>query len=392
MYKVLCLRLSSCLLFILPLVTLSFSQQLEVIQTNEKLVIQSTFLKEERNVLVRLPTNYNNSSERFPVIYMLDGHKQRINLLTGIIENLVGAEMMPDMIVVSIANTDRRRDMTPVEVVNEPGSGGADNFIKFFEKELIPAITTRYRVQPFRIIAGHSLSGLFAVYTFATRPDLFNAYIAASPHLQWNDHYVLKRVNELIPGKKELNKMLFVGLGDEPEYLRGFNGVNELLKKEQVKGLEYEFKHIMTENHESINTQVFHYGLMKIWKGLQMDLPVGAKFSSLQQLESHYKAASIKYGYEIIAPENIINTFGYRLLQSGQTSAALEVFEKNIKEYPASGNTYDSYADALEAAGQLKKAKEYIEIGLKLAEKGGNPDLTNAIREHLNRVVKKLEK
>ena len=47
--------------------------------------------------------------------------------------------------------------------------------------ELIPKIEGQYRTQPFRIFAGHSLGGLFAVHTMLTRPDLFNAYIAVSP-------------------------------------------------------------------------------------------------------------------------------------------------------------------------------------------------------------------
>lgn len=377
-------------LFIFQTGLLSFSQQLEVIQANEKLLIQSRSLNEERTVLVRLPANYANSTEKYPVIYMLDGQAPRINLLTGTIESLVSAGMMPDMIVVSIPNTDRRRDMTPSVAANQPGSGGADNFIKFFETELIPAINAKYRAQPFRIIAGHSLSGLFVMHIFASRPDLFNAYIAASPHLQWDDHYLLKRINELLPARKELVKTLFVGLGDEPDYHRGFNGVNDLLKKLQVKSLEYEFKQVMTENHTSINSPVFHYGLKKIWEGLQMKQPDGTAFPSLQQIETHYKAASARYGYEISPPENMLNMLGYRLLQAGHTNAALEVFEKNIKFYPVSANVYDSYGDALEATGQLQKAKENIEIGLKLAEKGSFPNLTNAIREHLQRVNGKL--
>lgn len=366
---------------------------IEVIQTNEKFVIKSAILGEDRTILVRLPANYEQNLNKYPVVYMLDGQVPRINLMTGSIENLVAADMMPDMIVVSIPNTDRRRDMTPSAVANQPGSGGADNFIRFFEKELIPTIESKYRTQSYKVIVGHSLSGLFAVYAFASRPELFNAYLAASPHLQWDNHFILNKAETLLANKKELKNLLFVALGDEPDYLRGFNGMNDLLKRLRIKNLEHEFKQMVAENHTSINSPVFHEGLRRVWSDLQMPDPESnSVLPSLKQVEDHYKAASEKYGYTIPIPENYLNTLGYRFLQADKTNEAIVIFEKNIKLYPASANTYDSYAEALEKDGQLKKAKENLETGLKLAEKGNNPNLTNAIRENLQRVTGKIGK
>ncbi len=96
---------------------------------------------------------------------------------------------MSEVIIVGIPNTDRTRDLSPSKPSNAgatgapqfPTAGGADNFLKFIETELMPEIEKRYRVTPYKMLAGHSLGGLFAVHAMVTKPDLFNSYIAVSP-------------------------------------------------------------------------------------------------------------------------------------------------------------------------------------------------------------------
>src|SRR3712207_3662198 len=119
---------------------------------------------------------------------------------------------MPEMIVVGISNTDRTRDLTPTRVARLPDnpnagfptSGGADKFLKFIETELIPMVESKYRTQPYRALAGHSLGGLFAVHTLVTKPELFNSYIAVSPSLQWDNYEEIDRVKEFFKTRKEL--------------------------------------------------------------------------------------------------------------------------------------------------------------------------------------------
>src|SRR6185369_6618719 len=79
-----------------------------------------------------------------------------------------------------------------------PSAGGADNFLKFFETELIPQIEKQYRVQPYRIFAGHSFGGLFAIHALITKPKLFNSYVAVSPSLQWENFEALKRAEDFL--------------------------------------------------------------------------------------------------------------------------------------------------------------------------------------------------
>lgn len=53
-----------------------------------------------------------------------------------------------------------------------------------------------------------------------------------------------------------------------------------------------------------------------------------------------------------------LNSMGYNLLQRDKLEEAMVVFELNIKEFPESANTYDSYGDALLMQGDSLKALE----------------------------------
>ena len=60
-----------------------------------------------------------------------------------------------------------------------------------------------------------------------------------------------------------------------------------------------------------------------------------------------------------------------------------KAFKLNSKEYPKSGNVWDSLADGYTHAGDKKKAKKYYRKSLKL-----NPDNQNA-KDMLKKLVEK---
>ena len=152
------------------------------------LTVKSEVLGEDRRILVRTPQGYEAGNQRYPVLYLLDGDAH-IAHTSSTVEFLARNGRMSELIVVAIPNTDRTRDLSPTHITTTgatgapqfPTSGGGDKFLKFIETELMPHIEKNYRVHPYRILAGHSLGGLFVVHAMISRPDLFNAYIAVSP-------------------------------------------------------------------------------------------------------------------------------------------------------------------------------------------------------------------
>ena len=102
-------------------------QVASVVHTQYK--INSQILGEERTILVRVPANYEQTDERFPVIYMTDAHPPQNAMMTGIIEQQAWGGMMPEMILVGIQNTNRSRDLTPTDDGKGGQVGGAPKFL-----------------------------------------------------------------------------------------------------------------------------------------------------------------------------------------------------------------------------------------------------------------------
>jgi predicted alpha/beta superfamily hydrolase len=362
-----------------------------------RLTLKSEVLGEERVAIIRTPAGYERNGERYPVLYMTDGDAHILHT-TGTVQFLSRNGRMPEMIVVAITNTDRTRDLTPTRASVRrpdgaaqlfPTSGGADKFLKFIETELIPAVEARYRTLPYRAFAGHSFGGLFAVHAMLSRPDLFNAYVAVSPSLQWDDFIMLKRATEFFKGRDEFKKTLFVSLGNEPGGIgQGFEQFRTLLSGLKVKGFEWEAQKYDDEDHGSVVLRSHYAGLRKVFDGWQLrrDPTTGAVPGGLKGADEHYRKLSERFGYSIPTPEALINFIGYQHLGAGDVEEAIAVFKTNVERYPKSANVYDSLAEAYERAGKLDLAKPNYERAALLGAESADPNL-NIFKANLERVA-----
>jgi predicted alpha/beta superfamily hydrolase len=348
-----------------------------------KLTIKSSVLGEERTILVRTPAGYDGNMHKYPVFYMTDGDAH-IGHTASTIEFLARNGRMSEMIVVGITNTDRTRDLTPNKAVGpnaaqSPTAGGADNFLKFIATELIPEIEKRYRTQPYRVLAGHSLGGLFVVHTLVTKPELFNSYVAVSPSLQWSDEATLKRAQEFFKTRQELRATLFASLGNEPGAIgKAFVEFKELLATTKIKGFEYEVEQMTDEDHGSVVLLSHYGGLRKTYDGWQMprDPQTGVVAGGLKAADAHYKWLSEKFGYSIDTPEALINQIGYQYLlaPTPEADAAIATFKVNVERYPNSANVYDSLGEAYEKTGHLDWAAPLYEKAATVGKQNNDPN------------------
>ena len=170
----------------------------------ETVQLQSTTLKEVRTLFISKPAGYENGNDRYPVLYLLDGEIY-FRFAAPIADFLAAGDRIPKMLVVGIASGDSRKrthDLSPPSTAESdnrysPGNGGADAFLTFLAGELIPYVERTYRTRPYRLLAGHSFGGLFAIHVLTTRPDLFNGYIAVDPSIYWNNQAVVAQVESL---------------------------------------------------------------------------------------------------------------------------------------------------------------------------------------------------
>lgn len=352
--------------------------------TVKRLALKSAVLGEERVILVRTPAGYETNKLSYPVLYMTDGDAH-MGHTSSTIEFLTQNGRIPELIVVGITNTDRTRDLTPVKSSNKnaggqlqfPTSGGADNFLKFIETELIPQIEKDYRVHPYRILAGHSLGGLFAIHTMISKPGVFNSFIAVSPSLQWENGEALKRATDFLKNQKELRSTLFVSLGNEPGAIgNSFESFRAALGQTRIKDFEWQAERMDDEDHGSVVLRSHYFGLRKVYEGWQglRDPQSGAFTGGLKGADEHYKKLSEKFGYSIPVPENLINQMGYQLLAQGKPDEAIAVFKTNVERYPASANVYDSLAEAYEREGKIELAEPLYDKARLLGEQNKDPN------------------
>ena len=165
------------LIFFIALLTFSFSNSqslVEEVSVNDlnigkRIEIKSNILKENRVLNIYLPQSYEtDSSKAYPVIYLLDGSKDEDFIhITGIVQfgSFSWINMIPESIVVGIANTDRKKDFTytsnnKLDQDEFPTSGESEKFIKFLKQEALPFINEKYRTTQTKTLIGQSLGGL----------------------------------------------------------------------------------------------------------------------------------------------------------------------------------------------------------------------------------------
>jgi predicted alpha/beta superfamily hydrolase len=343
----------------------------------DRLAIESKIMNEARTVVVRVPASYQAGARRYPVLYMTDGDSH-IGHTAATAAYLAREGRMPEVILVAVVNTDRTRDLTPTKIVDRPGeTGGADRFLDFFEKELIPTIESRYRTQHFRVFAGHSLGGLFALHALFTRPKLFDAWIAVSPSLHWDDRYLFRRATEFFAKSKDLATTVIVTVGDEGEDSRtNFEDFKKLVSKRAPRAFDATFVHFADEDHGSVVMPSHYAGLRKAFAPWRFALADGADpKTELMRANEHFAKLSARIGETIVVPENLVNLIGYRLLQANRNAEAIAVFQTNAKNWPQSANVYDSLGEAYEKAGQRADARASYERAVEIGAATKDPNL-----------------
>src|SRR4051812_30024675 len=102
------------LLFVLTLPHTTAAQDTTVkLWTKE--IFNSSRLGEPRSILVATPEGYSTSTERYPVLVLLDAEdRAQFNLAVANVAFLANRRAIPPLIVVGIANgKDRTHDLTP---------------------------------------------------------------------------------------------------------------------------------------------------------------------------------------------------------------------------------------------------------------------------------------
>jgi len=332
---------------------------------------KSAVLNEERTVVVQLPKSYQAESDKvYPVIYRLDG-AGNIPLASAVIERLQNDNRAPEVIIVAIENTNRLKDFYPT-VNKEPQGpvgegGGAAKFLAFFEQELIPLVNKNYRTHNYKVIAGASAGGVFALYALQAKPELFQAHIAYSPAVWWNYGASVKSTKSFIAKNKELNSYVYMNIGEEAGIMRErYDELQQSLQSYKVRGLRFfsdafdGISHNLTSAAGAFNAY-YHLFLPK-------QMPISALTDDVTSIDTYYKTLSQQWGEQVSPPDRAVRLLGYNLTDSKQFTRAIEVFKYNIKNHPKSVDALSALSYGYEMQGDIRQALEQMESALAIAD------------------------
>jgi len=325
-----------------PLGVCATTDKADPLVIGERFQIESKALAETRTYVIHTPASYKDGKDAYSVLVLQDAEGHFAHT-TSAVDLLSANGRIPPMIVVGINNTDRTRDMTPSKPTMGFGgapfvgsAGGADKFLSFIADELLPTIDRNYRTRPYRLLIGHSLGGLFAVYALMNRPEVFNGYIIMSPSLWWDDEALVKAAQPYFAAHKNMRADLYMTMGSEGEaMLGGAWKLSAVLEESKLPDLRWQFKRYLEEDHGTTAYISTYEGLQAIFRGYRITDPMTLyEEGGLPAFERHYAEVSKRLGYTVPVPMQVYGGVVWDLSNRGRIAEAREVSEKMVALYP----------------------------------------------------------
>ena len=251
------------LIFVFKLSNL-FAQDYGEIKT---IKIHSNELNQDREFFIYTPRFYKEYIyQNYNVIYVFDSQTKEYFDLVHSLLPFLSKNVDNPYIVVGITSTwiddpenpyGRNDDLLPkpknVPQNNFYGHANRENFIEFFEKEIIPYVDNNYRTKSKRILVGHSLSASFVISTFVLNPNLYDSYISISPNLVYDKQGVSNELEEKEIEYLKSSKFLFQSYVNEDNVWISSNSarkrLNSLLKEKFPSKVNIVTDSIPNKNH-----------------------------------------------------------------------------------------------------------------------------------------------
>lgn len=278
------------------------SSQPATVLASEVRLLKSDHSGREYRITISLPYAYekpwvagfpaDHARDQWPVVYLLDAN-WFFGLVTDITRNMAWCGRTSDAIVVGIGypesddpqetllNAVARRvnDLLPFrfesdekqmsEYTKRPApAGDGERFHQFIRNELIPLIESEFRAEPTkRVLVGHSSGGTFGTFALLHEPELFDAYVLASPELGWGNRFLFKQEEAYSAANKRLKARVHLSAG---EWEEGTNDTTHsdvirfhaLVESRNYEALTFD-KHIFAKlNHCEVVAPAFQAGLL----------------------------------------------------------------------------------------------------------------------------------
>ncbi|WP_428617322.1 alpha/beta hydrolase-fold protein, partial [Shewanella sp.] len=209
----------------------------------ETLMVKAPDIEKPIAFNVTLPPSYGKNPDKRYVL-LFDFHPRSRGYLDGMHDWMSHNGDWPwlETIIVTAPDGDETLGQLKSRAIEQEGSTA---LLDFMEQSLLPTIDAKYRTNGFRIMNGFTGNAGLVLYTLLNRPELFNAYLAASPVLSDDFAYVMKSAAvklERIKGKPRYLMLTTSDSNFEQRQLADFAAFEELLKTTNHPALHYKVK------------------------------------------------------------------------------------------------------------------------------------------------------
>lgn len=378
------------------------------------IILKSDILQEEREIHIYLPANYQNNSNKYPVLYVLDAQRYFLNGI-AFQQNLTWENIVPEFIIVGI-NTDsqKRRNLFYKE---------SSKFIEFLNKELIPEIDTKYRTQNERIYFGWEMAAGLGVEIFADNPSLFKGFLLSSPtHISKER---LEKINNRLKSNPKQNLKLYSVLGTVENWAtEPMFSLDSIFKVHSTKNIQWKYNLSNNENHYTTPLITINEGLKLFFSDYEpirfYTLKEFSDFGGTTALREHYNSRGNRYqilgdvhndtkrylfmlsyrennfevfdelvkefdGIAFIANNFNNATWFYRyatfFLTNNKLDDALEILEAGLLKFPDASILYFEKGNYYKSIGKIKETRKWYKKAIQIAKMNNEPELEKYTNE-----------
>lgn len=238
-------KLFLSVLTLIAIVTANFAQvKGSPISIGTNYTINSKILEKDREIQIYLPDSYDTSTEKYPVLYILDGQWFFSNGVS-IQKSLRTPGAIPEMIVVGITN---------IRSLRRGLFGDGDTFTAFLKEEVIQFVDANFRTTKERVIFGWEAAAYYISEMILKEKDLFSGAIIT------DGGYASEKMVKGFNSDKEIY-LYMANSRKDIYYISSSDGFNESLKKVNPKNLRWKYELFNDEVHETMPHLAMYKGL-----------------------------------------------------------------------------------------------------------------------------------
>ena len=326
----------------------------------------------ERTISIYLPETYTTYApeDAVPVTYVFDAHYVAFrDMIYNNIDYLSQNLEILSTICVGIHHEDRSEELTP-------SLNSDDNLLaRHLAEEVFPYIEKTYRTQPFRIGIGHSRGGMFLIDALSSGNNLFNAYIAISPSLGFNNQMIHGKANAMLAKGMAPKAFVFISIGgEETNYFDAIDAMNAIYDNEELNTVKWNYTKYPNRSHWGTVVPSIADGLISLKRLITLDETEINKMarsddeSMVKKLNQFYTDASEWANFDVSPNAYTLNEFAYMLMNQDHVKQGGEIIDYAIQLDPRNPNLQDSKGDVFEKLGFVKKAHDQYQKALVMLE------------------------